>query len=74
MEMEPTSETTLETAFEDYTDMAEGSEAPGGGVIARCPRCGALRPVHRSRGKEDLRAPANQPGRDSRDLHLLMIR
>jgi hypothetical protein len=41
-EFEPTSETGVETAFEDYTTMAEGSAAPGGGVIARCPRCGAL--------------------------------
>jgi hypothetical protein len=29
----------LETTFEDYTDMVEGSKTPDGGVIARCPRC-----------------------------------
>jgi hypothetical protein len=52
MEPQTTSETTLETAFEDYTDMPEGSVAPGGGVIARCPRCGTLGRYTESAGKK----------------------
>jgi len=52
MEIEQASETHRETAFEDYTDMAEGSAAPGGGVIARCPRCGALGRFTEAEGKK----------------------
>jgi len=29
----------LETGFEDYTDMAEGSRTADGSLVARCPRC-----------------------------------
>ena len=29
----------LETSFEDYTDMIEGSRTSDGSVVARCPRC-----------------------------------
>ena len=29
----------LETTFEDYTDLAEGSKTADGAVVARCPRC-----------------------------------
>ena len=29
----------LETSFEDYTDMVEGSRTADGSAIARCPRC-----------------------------------
>jgi len=52
MDMQTTPETTLESSFEDYTDMAEGSPAPGGGVIARCPRCGTLGRFTESAGKK----------------------
>jgi hypothetical protein len=51
-EFDQTSDTTLETAFEDYTSMAEGSAAPGCGVIARCPRCGALGRFTEAEGKK----------------------
>jgi hypothetical protein len=52
MEIETTPETTLESSFEDYTDMAEGADAPGGGVIARCPRCNTLGRYTESAGKK----------------------
>lgn len=32
----------LESTFEDYTDMVEGAKTDGGGIVARCPRCGRL--------------------------------
>ena len=52
MQTEQTFETPSETAFEDYTDMAEGSEAPGGGVIARCPRCDRMARFTEAAGKK----------------------
>ena len=52
MESESSTQTTLETAFEDYTLMPEGSPAPGGGLIARCPRCATLGRFTESAGRK----------------------
>ena len=55
----------METTFEDYTDMVEGSRTPDGATVVRCPRChrmgrftevaGARTYDHRRAGPDETR-------------------